>query len=232
MASTLASTSSDPPTPALVIETADGQIFELSEEQASLIGLFRDMLDFTGGNVANHSKKDGKSSTTTGNSKVAASSNSSIPSAAGPSKPGEDEKMKKEMVEEEKPIQVNVDGATMSLVLQWLHQHKDDTEEIKGIHDEAFRERTLPEWDQAFFRPLKYLSLAKLITAANYLDINNLLFYTAKATVGNMNNMTIGQMRAYTTVKEDGPTLEVEKKVHSKQDGEKKEEEEEKMEEN
>ena len=230
MASTSASTSSDPPTPALVIETADGQIFELSEEQANLIGLFRDMLDFTDGNVANHSKKDGKSSTTTESNK-SATNNSSIPSSAGPSKPGENEKMKKAMVEEEKPIAVNVDGATMSLVLQWLHQHKDDTEEIKGIYDEAFRERTLPEWDQAFFRPLKYLSLAKLITAANYLDINNLLFYTAKATVGNMNNMTIGQMRAYTTVKEDGLTLEMEKKVHSKQDGEKKEEEE-KMEEN
>ena len=228
MASTSA-TSSDPPTPALVIETADGQIFELSEEQANLIGLFRDMLDFTGGNDANL-KKDGKSSTTTGSNK-AATSNSSFFSAAGPSKPSKDEKMKKEM-EKKKPIKVNVDGTAMSLVLQWLHQHKDDTEVIEGITDEAFCERTLPEWDQAFFGPLKWPSLAALITAANNLDINSLLFYTAKAIVGSMNvGMTTEQMRAYTTVDENGPTLEVEE--NSKQDGEKKEEKEEKkMEEN
>ena len=55
--------------------------------------------------------------------------------------------------------------------------------------------------------------MAKLITAANYLDINNLLFYTAKAIVGNMNGMTIEQKRAYTTLgDENGPTLEMEKR--------------------
>ena len=52
--------------------------------------------------------------------------------------------MKKE-IEEKKPIKMNVDGTNMLFVLQWLHQHKDDIEEIKGIYDEAFRKRTLPE---------------------------------------------------------------------------------------
>ncbi|KAH9395631.1 suppressor of kinetochore protein mutant [Tyrophagus putrescentiae] len=179
--------SAAPSAPALVIQTTDGQRFELSEEMARPIGLFRDLLTFTGDD-ADSTKKNGSGS------------ESSTNNTARPSKAIDDTKK-----EEDKPIAVNVDSATMTLIMQWLAQHKADTEVIGGITDEAFRERSLPEWDQVFFQDLEYRSLAELIIAANYLDMTNLLFYTAKAIAGKMAGMSTEQMRAYAGIQWEGP---------------------------
>lgn len=189
--------SAAPSAPALVIQTTDGQRFELSEEMARPIGLFRDLLTFTGDD-ADSTKKNGS-----GSESSSTNNTSSIKSSTA------DDDTKKEN-EEDKPIAVNVDSATMTLIMQWLAQHKADTEVIGGITDEAFRERSLPEWDQAFFKDLEYQVLAELIIAANYLDMTNLLFYTAKAIAGKMAGMSTEQMRAYAGIQWEGPIPDVE----------------------
>lgn len=167
----------------LVIETNDGQIFEVDREVACRSDLFRNLLLHTGDK---EEKEEAQEGSTKKDPSTKDDSSGKVPSF----------------------VCKKVDGPTMKRVLEWLVQHKTDTEVITA-HDMAFKERPLDTWDAAFFRDLPYEELADLIIAANYLDINNLMYYTAKAIAANMAGMSTVQMRAYAGIDWNGEISEL-----------------------
>lgn len=102
---------------------------------------------------------------------------------------------------DEEPFPCNCDSDTLAKVIEWMKHHKDD-EEIDDKDENEIREMELDEWDQQFFSVEKHVLFA-LLRAANYLNINNLLQYTAKVVARNLEGKTTEEMREYMGIEND-----------------------------
>lgn len=118
----------------------------------------------------------------------------------------------------------NVEGDVLAMVIKWMEHHAGE-KEIEEDDEANFKEKELEEWDKDFFK-LEYAVLCDLMIAASYLDIKNLLFYTAKAVALQLEGKSTEEMREYTGEENDFPE-EVPADSSQKTDGgdEKKEEE-------
>lgn len=88
-----------------------------------------------------------------------------------------------------------VHSATLGLILFWAEHHRkgpqlteDDIKRMKAA-------KKIPEWDTEFLK-MDIDDLCLLLTAANYLDIKPLVYFTAFAIASRMKGRTGAQLRA------------------------------------
>ncbi|GMS99625.1 hypothetical protein PENTCL1PPCAC_21800, partial [Pristionchus entomophagus] len=97
-------------------------------------------------------------------------------------------------------VAVDVDDATLKLVIEWLTEHRDDALPYPEKTDEERRADDIPAWDQAFVQKWdtkedQQQTLYAVITAADKLDIKGLLDMTCKTLANKINGKTVEEMR-------------------------------------
>jgi S-phase kinase-associated protein 1 len=114
-----------------------------------------------------------------------------------------DEEMTRDM-----PIPVpEVDGETLSKVVEWCEQHRDDkVPELGYERVERPNHATtaaVPGWDAQFLEPLDRDLLFKITNAANYLEIQLLLKYGVQVIAKRIKGMSIPEMREFLNIEND-----------------------------
>jgi S-phase kinase-associated protein 1 len=99
----------------------------------------------------------------------------------------------------------NVDGETLSKVLEYCKHHSQVAKELAAEQDEAkkrSKERELQQWDKQYIT-VDQAVLYHVIMAANYLNIKNLLDLCCQTVADIIKGKTPEEIRAYFKIEND-----------------------------
>lgn len=113
----------------------------------------------------------------------------------------------KDMPNDPGPIPLmNVEAASLKLVIQWLEKHVDDPPHGEEDFDTK-RAREIPPWDKSFLGALPDEKLFELMLAANYLDVEDLLEVACKTVAQSMVGKSADEIRERFGLENDMPEV-------------------------
>lgn len=96
-----------------------------------------------------------------------------------------------------------IDSKIYELVIKYSTHHQDDVESVANDEEKIRDSNDMTEWDREFITAFNKDTLAELVIAANYLDINGLYELCCKAIANMLKDKTSDEIREFLNIPND-----------------------------